>query len=119
MENEELAALRASLLAAQRQPAQVKLRQARLSERLAGGDELVPYVLAPSCSDPRDRIARDDARDLRVVERGLASRFSRDADASPRYEPSPFRPGIIATALLASALLVIALHTLYQALLLH
>src|SRR5438105_8204048 len=55
MENEELAALRATLLAAQRQPLAVKVRQARLSALLADGDELLPYVLSRSCSDPRDR----------------------------------------------------------------
>ena len=37
MENEELAALRATLLAAQRQPLAVKVRQARLSALLADG----------------------------------------------------------------------------------
>ena len=55
MENEELAALRATLLAAQRQPLAVKVAQARLSAQLADGDELLPYVLSRSCSDPRDR----------------------------------------------------------------
>ena len=63
MENEELAALRATLLAAQRQPLAVKVRQARLSALLADGDELLPYVLSRSCSDPRDRtLERDTAR---------------------------------------------------------
>ncbi len=38
MENEELAALRATLLAAQRQPLAVKVAQARLSALLADGD---------------------------------------------------------------------------------
>ena len=55
MENEELAALRATLLAAQRQPLAVKVAQARLSALLADGDDLLPYVLSRSCSDPRDR----------------------------------------------------------------
>jgi hypothetical protein len=48
MENEELAALRATLLAAQRQPLAVKVRQARLSALVADGDELLPYVLSRS-----------------------------------------------------------------------
>src|SRR6185437_2140308 len=72
MENEELAALRATLLAAQRLPLAVKTRQARLSALLADGDELLPYVLARSCSDPRDRVLdRDELSQLRVLEGGL------------------------------------------------
>src|SRR5438067_9669202 len=71
MENEELAALRATLLAAQRQPLAVKVRQARLSALLADGDELLPYVLSRSCSDPRDRtLDRDELPQLRVLEGG-------------------------------------------------
>jgi len=69
MENEELAALRATLLAAQRQPLAVKVRQARLSALLADGDELLPYVLSRSCSDPRDRtLEREELVQLRVLE---------------------------------------------------
>src|SRR5437868_326903 len=71
MENEELAALRATLLAAQRQPLAVKVRQARLSALLSDGDELLPYVLSRSCSDPRDRVLdRDELPQLRVLEGG-------------------------------------------------
>src|ERR1051325_11917653 len=72
MENEELAALRATLLAAQRQPLAVKVRQARLSALLADGDELLPYVLSRSCSDPRDRtLDRGELPQLRVLEGGV------------------------------------------------
>ena len=71
MENEELAALRATLLAAQRQPLAVKAAQARLSALLADGDELLPYVLSRSCSDPRDRtLEREEVGQLRVLEGG-------------------------------------------------
>src|SRR6266542_826 len=71
MENEELAALRATLLAAQRLPLALKTRQARLSALVADGDELLPYVLARSCSDPRDRVLdRDELVQLRVLEGG-------------------------------------------------
>src|SRR5205807_5980959 len=71
MENEELAALRATLLAAQRQPLAVKAAQARLSALLADGDELLPYVLSRSCSDPRDRtLEREELGQLRVLEGG-------------------------------------------------
>jgi hypothetical protein len=71
MENEELAALRATLLAAQRQPLAVKAAQARLSALVADGDDLLPYVLARSCSDPRDRVYdRYEIFQLRVLEGG-------------------------------------------------
>src|SRR4051812_47672496 len=71
MENEELAALRATLLAAQRQPLALKVRQARLSALLSAGDDLLPYVLSASCSDPRDRVCgRDQLFQLRLLEGG-------------------------------------------------
>jgi hypothetical protein len=71
MENEELAALRATLLAAQRQPLAVKVAQARLSALLADGDDLLPYVLSRSCSDPRDRtVEREELLQLRILEGG-------------------------------------------------
>jgi hypothetical protein len=114
MENEELAALRATLLAAQRQPLATKVAQARLSALLADGDDLLPYVLSRSCSDPRDRtLAREELVQLRVLEGGAADspRFG------PRrrlvtYEPMPARPSRLA-ALLA---LVIVLCLLSQVL---
>jgi hypothetical protein len=108
MENEELAALRATLLAAQRLPLAVKSRQARLSALVADGDELLPYVLARSCSDPRDRILdRDELGQLRVLEGG--SDVPRVAPARRRpvapHEPMPARPNRLA-ALLACLIVV-------------
>ena len=101
MENEELAALRATLLAAQRLPLAVKTRQARLSALVADGDELLPYVLARSCSDPRDRILdRDEMFQLRVLEGG--SDLPRLASARRTvavHEPMPGRPNRMAALL--------------------
>ena len=100
MENEELAALRATLLAAQRQPLAVKVRQARLSALLADGDELLPYVLSRSCSDPRDRrLDREELPQLRVLEGGAdAPRVARLRHL-PAYEPIPARPSRLAAVL--------------------
>lgn len=100
MENEELAALRATLLAAQRQPLAVKVRQARLSALLADGDELLPYVLSRSCSDPRDRtLERDEVSQLRILEGGMdLPRFGR-ARRVPVHEPMPARPSRLAAVL--------------------
>ena len=100
MENEELAALRATLLAAQRQPLAVKVRQARLSALLADGDELLPYVLSRSCSDPRDRtLERDEVSQLRILEGGMdLPRFGR-ARRAPVHEPMPARPSRLAAVL--------------------
>jgi hypothetical protein len=108
MENEELAALRATVLAAQRLPLAVKSRQARLSALVADGDELLPYVLARSCSDPRDRILdRDELTQLRVLEGG--SDAPRVATVRRRpvvpHEPMPARPNRLA-ALLAFLIVI-------------
>ncbi|HLZ30885.1 MAG TPA: hypothetical protein VKV73_26505 [Chloroflexota bacterium] len=100
MENEELAALRATLLAAQRQPLAVKVAQARLSALLADGDDLLPYVLSRSCSDPRDRtLARDELSQLRVLE-GAADvpRFGAMRQLAT-HEPIPTRPSRLAALL--------------------
>lgn len=103
MENEELAALRATLLAAQRQPLAVKVRQARLSALLSDGDELLPYVLSRSCSDPRDRaLDREEIPQLRILEGGAdAPRVARMR--RPRievaHEPIPSRPSRLAAVL--------------------
>ena len=102
MENEELAALRATLLAAQRQPLAVKVRQARLSALLAEGDELLPYVLSRSCSDPRDRLVEpEELLQLRIIEGGLhvprAMRLPRSTQ--PAHEPIPTRPSRLAAIL--------------------
>jgi hypothetical protein len=102
MENEELAALRATLLAAQRQPLAVKVAQARLSALLADGDELLPYVLARSCSDPRDRtLEREELSQLRVLEGGpdLPRSYQGKLRRPPSHEPMPARPSRLAAFL--------------------
>jgi hypothetical protein len=101
MENEELAALRATLLAAQRQPLAVKVAQARLSALLADGDDLLPYVLSRSCSDPRDRtLDREELSQLRVLEGGTdAPGFSAIRRRTRRHEPMPARPSRLAALL--------------------
>jgi hypothetical protein len=119
MENEELAVLRASLLAAERQPAAVKERQARLSAVLAEGDELVPYVLAAPCSDPRDRLVHDDVRTLRVLEGRnelIGRAWSRRAQLC---EPPPLPPSRLAAALACIAVLWLLGHALTFVLLGH
>jgi hypothetical protein len=106
MENEELAALRATLLAAQRQPLAVKVAQARLSALLADGDELLPYVLSRSCSDPRDRtLEREELGQLRVLEGGSDLPRVGRMRRTPGHEPIPTRPGRLA-ALLALLLVL-------------
>jgi hypothetical protein len=110
MENEELAALRASLLAAERQPAAVKQRQARLSAMLAEGDELVPYVLAAPCCDPRDRVVHDDPSSLRVLEGRQPTAWTRREP--PCYEPPPLPPSRLAAALACIAVLWLLGHAL-------
>jgi hypothetical protein len=100
MENEELAALRATLLAAQRQPLAVKVAQARLSALLADGDELLPYVLSRSCSDPRDRtLAREELFQLRILEGGVDLPRLRRLRRPPIHEPIPTRPNRLAAIL--------------------
>src|SRR5262245_54473554 len=107
MENEELAALRATLLAAQRLPLAVKTRQARLSALVSDGDELLPYVMARSCSDPRDRIFdRDELFQLRVLEGGVdVPRLATVRRPIVAHEPMPARPNRLA-ALLACIIVV-------------
>src|SRR3977135_243457 len=97
MGNEELAALRATLLAAQRQPLAVKVRQARLSALLADGDDLLPYVLSRSCSERRARaLERDEFSPLRILEGGSdLPRFSRHRRALT-HEALPTRPSRLA-----------------------
>jgi hypothetical protein len=101
MENEELAALRATLLAAQRLPLAVKTRQARLSALVADGDELLPYVLARSCSDPRDRsLEREELLQLRVLEGGRdLPRLAMLRPPRLAHEPMPARPNRMAALL--------------------
>jgi hypothetical protein len=100
MENEELAALRATLLAAQRQPLAVKVRQARLSALLADGDDLLPYVLSRSCSDPRDRtLDREELGQLRILEGGSDLPRVGRIRRPPVHEPIPARPSRLAAFL--------------------
>jgi hypothetical protein len=100
MENEELAALRATLLAAQRQPLAVKVRQARLSALLADGDELLPYVLSRSCSDPRDRtLDRGELPQLRILEGGVDAPRLMRLRRTLVHEPIPTRPSRLAAVL--------------------
>jgi hypothetical protein len=100
MENEELAALRATLLAAQRQPLAVKVAQARLSALLADGDELLPYVLSRSCSDPRDRaLEREELAHLRALEGGADMPRVGRLWRLPVHEPMPTRPSRLAVLL--------------------
>ena len=119
MENEELAALRATLLAAQRQSLAVKVRQARLSALLADGDELLPYVLSRSCSDPRDRtLERGELPQLRVLEGGLdAPRVAR-LRRPLVHEPIPTRPSRLA-AVLAILIVLCLLSQMLGMLLIH
>lgn len=112
MENEELAALRASLLAAERQPAAVKDRQARLSAVLADGGDLVPYVLAASCCDPRDRLVHGDLRSLRILESGTPGPEIASPRARGAYEPAPLPPTRLAAVLACIAILWLLGHAL-------
>ena len=120
MENEELAALRATLLAAQRQPLAARAAQARLSALLTTGDELLPYVLSRSCSDPRDRrIDRAELGQLRVLEGGLdLPRLPRVRRRAARYEPLPSRPSRLA-AILAVLIVVCLLSQMAGMLFVH
>jgi hypothetical protein len=100
MENEELAALRATLLAALHQPLAVKERQARLSALLSDGDELLPYVLSRSCSDPRDRtLDRRELPQLRILEGGVDAAWRARLRRIQPHEPIPTRPSRLAAVL--------------------
>ncbi|HEY1291507.1 MAG TPA: hypothetical protein VGJ60_00320 [Chloroflexota bacterium] len=100
MENEELAALRATLVAARHQPQAVQERQARLSALLSDGDELLPYVLSKSCSDPRDRtLDRRELPQLRILEGGLEAQRIACLRRLPAHEPIPTRPSRLAAVL--------------------
>src|SRR5437879_3249990 len=113
MENEELAALRATLLAAQRQPLAVKVAQARLSALLADGDDLLPYMLSRSCSDPRDRaVARDELFQLRVLEGGADPPRFGTMRRRATHEPIPTRPSRLA-ALLAVLIVLCLLSQMF------
>jgi hypothetical protein len=117
MENEELAALRATLLAAQRQSLAVKVRQARLSALLADGDELLPYVLSRSCSDPRDRtLEREELAQLRVLEGGADRPRVATVRRQPRHEPIPTRPSRLAAFLAVLIVLCLVSQILGMAL---
>ena len=116
-DRENLAALRATWLASQRQSVGARERQARLSERIAGGAELLPYVLADSCSDPRDRMVDDDPRLLRVQASWDGFSLHRAVRSSPlpdAYEPAPLRPRTLVLLMLVVAVLYFVLHVAWQ-----
>src|SRR5262249_14183106 len=108
---------------AQRQPLAVKAAQARLSALLADGDELLPYVLSRSCSDPRDRtLEREELGQLRVLEGGahlprLGTRHG-GVRRPESYEPIRTRPSRFA-ALLAALIVVCLLSQMLGMLLVH
>src|ERR1700716_4045278 len=120
MENEELAALRATLLAATPQPLAVKVAQARLGALLADGDDLLPYVLSRSCSDPRDRtLDREELAHLRVLEGGSdLPRVARMRRKAAAHEPIPTRPSRLA-ALLAVLIVLCLLSQMLGMLFVH
>lgn len=119
MENEELAALRATMLAAQRQPLAVKVAQARLSALLADGDELLPYMLSRSCSDPRDRtLDREELTHLRVLEGGSDVPRAGRLRRLPLHEPMPTRPSRLA-AFLAVLIVVCLISQMLGMVLIH
>ncbi len=105
MENEELAALRATLRAAERLPEAARSRQHRLSAALADGDDLLPYVLARSCSDPRDRVVHEPLSAFRILEGGPPAPRS-----AATYEPPPTRPSRLALALALFAVCWLVIH---------
>lgn len=79
--------LRATRLAAERAPAEMRERHARLSALLGEGALILPYVLAASCSDPLDRRVPDGFVAYTRVEgtsRGRRHRRKRD-----RHETAP------------------------------
>jgi len=108
MENEELAALRASYLATERLPNDRRAYQARVSEAFGDGADLVPYMLAASCSDPRDRLLRGTLDGYRLV--AVASPPRREAPAPPAPTTSGSGAGSFILALITLALLWIAVR---------
>lgn len=121
MDNEELAALGASLLAAERQPPAVKVRQARLSALLGAGADLLPYVLSPSCSDPRDRTCRRaEMVQLRVLEGGAdLPCVARPRRRAARYEPPPAQPMQLAAVVGVVVVMCLLVQLLAGLVLLH
>jgi hypothetical protein len=134
MENEELAALRTTLLAAERQPSAARARQARLGALFPNCGELLPYVPADSCRDPRDRVVRGSLDQLRVLEgasllpvrRAAAARSAEQGGSSglvgrrgrrsPSYEPAPVPPARVAAFAMLLAVLFLLGHMLVVAL---
>ncbi len=111
MENEELAALRATLAAADRLARPARARAARVGARL--GDEravILPYVLASSCSDPRDRVIRVDRAELEILHGGLDSLPPHLSPITDVHEPAPIRPAWVVALVLGVALMWIAVH---------
>ena len=107
------------LLAAQRQPLSTRVRQARLSALVADGDELLPYVLARSCSDPRDRtLEREELAHLRVLEGGSDLPRVARTRRQTAHEPIPTRPSRLA-ALLAMLIVLCLLSQMLGMVLIH
>jgi hypothetical protein len=117
MDREDKAALRATWLASQRQSIQARVHQARLADRIAEGADLLPYVTARSCSDPRDRVLHDDMRLFRVEADWHTYSYRCQvpvAQKMPEYEPAPVRPRTLFIALLLVAALYFLLHASSQ-----
>ncbi len=111
MENEEQAALRATLAAAVRLRTAERARAARVSARLGARHAiLLPYVLGSSCTDPRDRAIRVDPREMQVLRGGLDYPARRLSAQRPIYEPSPVHATWVALLALGLAVLWIAFH---------
>ena len=110
MDEEELAALRATQVAADNLPASRKSREERLAEIVGQGAELLPYVPAPSCSDPRDRrLSVEDLAQFRTVDLHQDA-TAPAADPLDPHEPPFARPSIIVSAILFVAALSLLLH---------
>ena len=97
------------------------MRQARLSALLAGGDDLLPYVLSGSCSDPRDRVCRRaELFQLRVLEGGSdLAHLATIRRPERRYEPAPARPLQVALAAAALVSLCLLVQLIISLALLH
>ena len=102
MENEELASLRATLLAAQKQPLAVKVRQARL-ERVAvrwrRALAVRPVVARVATRGDRTISARSNSLSCGFWKAASMYRGFRDCGACNCHEPMPTRPNRLAAVL--------------------
>ncbi len=112
MENEEQAALRATLEAAARRRRRARAREARFSALLGGSGALLPYVPGGACADPCDRVVRDPVKELRVLQGGANLPWRTAQPVRGEYEPAPVRPAWVAVVLLAIAAGWFILHLL-------